>query len=104
MGGLAPGTGGITRGGGSGGDLFGDDWRDDLEGFKATRLPSARHADPGSSTTVAVTVEAPEVAPEGEAAGLVDVGGAEGEAVWRRRLAPRHRGAVERFFSDEDGR
>jgi hypothetical protein len=27
------------------------------------------------------------------------VAGARGEAVWRRRLAPRHRDAVERFFS-----
>jgi hypothetical protein len=51
-----------------------------------------------------VTVEAPEVAPEGEAAGLSEVAGAQGEAVWRRRLAPRHRDAVERFFTGADGR
>ena len=46
-------------------------------------------------------VDVPEVAPRGEGAGLTDVQGASGEAAWRRRLSPRHREAVQEFFSHQ---
>ncbi len=43
---------------------------------------------------------APEASPEDESAGLVEVEASSGGSAWRRRLAPRHRAAVKRFFGD----
>lgn len=42
----------------------------------------------------------PEVAPEASQAGAGRVDESAGSATWRRRIAPRHRRAVRRFFGD----
>ena len=93
------GVGGISRGGGSTGLLWGDESRGDLDSFEAQLLPAGQALDLASSATLGVSAEIPQVAPVGEAAGLQDVEGATGKATWRRRLSPRHRDAVNSFFS-----
>jgi len=54
------------------------------------------------SGVLGVNATAPEIAPEDEAAGLVEVEASGGGSAWRRRLAPRHRGAVKSFFAASD--
>jgi len=102
--GVRPGIGGISRGGSSTGLLWGDESEGDHDRFRPELLPSSRFLDIEHSATLAVGEDAPEVAPIGEDAGRVDVAGAEGEAAWRRRLSPRHRDAVQEFFSSGEER
>ncbi len=92
------GRAGISRGGSSTGILWGDESQGDLDKFEAKLLTPGQFLDPEHSATLGVSTEVPEVAPVGEAGGLVDVDGATGKAVWRRRLNPRHRDAVSAFF------
>ena len=96
-----PGVGGITRGGSSTGLLWGEESQTDSSRFETKRLSSAQFLDLQNSATLGVAADAPEAAPLGEGAGLVDVEGASGEASWRRRLSPRHRDAVKNFFSNK---
>ena len=89
----------MGRGGSSTGLLWGDASRDDLASFESRLLPGAAAPDLANSATFDLQVDAPEVAPDAEGAGLVDVEGSTGKAAWRRRLSPRHRDAVRAFFS-----
>ncbi len=91
------GLGGVSRGGGSTGLLWGDE--SEGEAFESKLLRPSRFPDIENSAALAESVDVPEVAPDGEGAGLVDVQGSTGEAAWRRRLSPRHREAVQEFFS-----
>ena len=94
--------GGIDRGGSSTGLLWGEESQTDASRFETKRLSSAQFLDLQSSRALGVAADAPEAAPVGEGAGLVDVEGATGEASWRRRLSPRHRDAVSTFFSKSE--
>jgi hypothetical protein len=97
--GQGAGVGGVTRGGGSTGLLWGDESQGDLEKFEPKLLPPGQFLDLENSATMGIATDVPEVAPNAEASGLVDVEGATGKATWRRRLNPRHRDAVSSFFS-----
>jgi hypothetical protein len=97
---MGAGVGGITRGGSSTGLLWGRESETDASRFETKRLSSAQFLDLQHSAAVGVAADAPEAAPVGEGAGLVDVEGSTGEASWRRRLSPRHRDAVSTFFSN----
>jgi len=100
--GQAPGVGGISRGGGSTGLLWGDESVGDRDRFETKLLPPTQFLDLESSARVGLGADVPEVAPVGEGAGLVDVEGSAGKAAWRRRLSPRHRHAVSTFFSSSE--
>lgn len=63
-------------------------------------LPPSQARDPRDATLLGVGSAAPEVDAQGGAAGLTEVGASTGKTAWRRRLAPRHRKAVGRFFGD----
>jgi|GEM_PF-1116396 len=93
--------GGPSREGGSTGVQWGDESAGDPSRFASRLLSPSRFADLAESETIGLGVDAPEVAPEGQGAGLLDVQGAEGEVSWRRRLSPRHRDAVREFFQPE---
>lgn len=92
------GFGGITRGPGAAPLRFGDEAPDRAERFQLETLAPSRRLDPEHAADLVESAEAPEVAPEGEAGGLGDVGAAGGATAWQRRLAPRHRRAVAGFF------
>lgn len=111
--GTRPGRGGITRGRGDAFLALSGETEGDASALEAKKLPPGR----ASSTTwerLGVGRLAPDVDPvrAGNAGSAGDVGS--GEAAWRRRLAPRHRDVVRRFFSngnaprrsgrEEDGR
>jgi hypothetical protein len=71
--------------------------------MKSEKLPGGTKPSREWQVT-GVSRAAPRAAPE-EPAGPGGAGQAgAGEAAWRRRLAPRHREVVRRFFSDEAGR
>lgn len=93
------GVGGIDRDGASTGLLWGEAADHDREGFQPRLLTPSRFLDLESSGALGLAADAPEVAPAGEGAGLVDVEASPGQASWRRRLSPRHRDAVKTFFS-----
>ena len=55
--------------------------------------------DPESTAVLGISAGAPTTDGVGESAGTANVDGSRGEGVWRRRLAPHHRDAVQRFFT-----
>lgn len=92
-----PGRGGISRGRGDAPLTFGEPGERESE-FAAQALPAARFAE--SSTEFAgVATGAPRVAPieTGPVSGNSE--SAAGAPSAERRIAPRHRDAVRRFFS-----
>ena len=91
-----------TEGGGRVGLHWGDETALD-DRFESKRLSPGRFPDLENSAVFALENDVPEVAPTGEAGGLVNVQGSSGEAAWRRRLSPRHRAAVQEFFSHSKG-
>ena len=93
-----PGRGAVTRGRADAEMLWGDESPGRSEDFEARRLDAAEYLDMQSSGTLGVSATAPEAAPGDEAAGLVEVEASGGGSAWRRRVAPRHRGAVKAFF------
>ena len=97
---LAAGTG--TRGGGATRRIWGDESQVDGK-FKSRLLAPARLPDMENSAVLGLEDDVPEIAPIGESGGLVDVERATGETAWRRRLSPRHREAVQEFFSHKQG-
>ena len=95
-----PGRGGINRGRGDAPLTWGEESADLVGRFEAQLLPSATGLDPEHSATLGVGGATPEVKPEAEAAGRGDVKASTGRTSWRRRISPRHRDAVRRFFDD----
>lgn len=77
-------------------------WRDEVSGrtdsFDAEQLPDASVLDSESTGVVGVAATSPTVEPSAEGAGAVDVRASAGRSAWKRRLAPRHREAVQGFF------
>jgi hypothetical protein len=82
--------------------LWGEESVGRTEDFEARRLDDARYLDSDQSGLLGVSATAPEIKPEDESAGLVEVEASGGGSAWRRRLAPRHRGAVKTFFAPNE--
>jgi hypothetical protein len=94
-----PGRGGISRGRGDADLTWGEEAAGRSEEFTPQALDPAKVLDPASTAVLGVGAGAPAVEPTAESAGLAATSGAAGEGVARRRLAPHHRDAVQRFFS-----
>ena len=92
-----PGKGGITRGRGDAGLGLTNETEGATDAFRARRLPRGAVV-PKTWERIGVSRVAPSVDPvrSGEP-GSAGVEGT-GEATWHRRLAPRHREAVRRYF------
>lgn len=94
-----PGRGGTTRGRGDAAITFGDE--SDASGlkFKEVVLPPGTLDDP-ENRVLKITSRAPQVDPAVRAARGVarDQGPTAGGASWNRRLRPRHRGVVRKYF------
>lgn len=70
--------------------------------FTSEQLPDARVLDAEATHVLGVGAVAPVVDPTAGGAGLVDVEVSGGASAWKRRLSPRHRGAVRSFFSPDE--
>lgn len=68
------------------------------ERFAERSLPGASQMDVEHSELVGRGEAFPEVAPEEGSAGAAAMESSSGAKTWRRRVAPRHRRAVRRFF------
>jgi hypothetical protein len=79
------------------------DTQGDTDAFQAKRLPPGVPV-PKTWERIGTSRGAPEVRPirGGGAGGAADDG--PGAAAWQRRLAPHHREAVRRYFTDEGQR
>ena len=97
-----PGHGGVTRGRADAEMIWGEETPEGAARFQAERLDPATALDPESTGVVGVAATTPETAPVREGAGDAAVDPSAGRGAWRRRLAPRHRGAVRSFFATED--
>ncbi|MCE9595641.1 MAG: hypothetical protein K8S98_15745 [Planctomycetes bacterium] len=95
----APGRGGVSRGRGDAELTWGDEAVGKSDEFTAKALDPATMLDPESTAIVGLAANAPTVDAQGESAGGANVEASGGQGVWRRRLAPHHRDAVQRFFS-----
>jgi hypothetical protein len=93
-----PGGGGVDRGRGDAELTFGDESPGRSSEFESQTLPESQFVDEASSARVGVSAGAPTVDPNHESAGAGNVLRSQGEASWRRRIAPRHRAAVSAFF------
>lgn len=69
--------------------------------FEPRELPPAETLDPDSTALIGVGAGAPNVEPAGGPAGNDATQASSGQAAWRRRVAPRHRAAVQQFFREK---
>ncbi len=97
-----PGVGGVSRGRADAELIWGEESPGRLEDFEAELLTRAERLDLERSELLGIGATTPRTEAEGEAAGNVDVEASLGRSTWRRRLAPRHREAVSRFFSRDE--
>lgn len=98
----APGQGGVTRGRGDADLAFSGETPGRTDEFESKSLPEASALDPESTGLVGVGAAAPDAAPQGAGAGLVEGETSTGRGAWKRRLAPHHREAVRDFFGKEE--
>lgn len=103
MSGTTPGggRGGVSRGRGDAEMTWGEETSGDTDRFEAKALPEASYSDPEHSTVVGIGAAAPRIEPVVEPGGQLDVTTSGGETAWKRRLAPRHRRAVQTYFTRE---
>ncbi len=98
-----PGAGaGICEGPGHVELTYGDETDLQSDAFEPEALAGDPFADLDNSEVMGLGTTAPEVATQGEAAGLAPLATSQGDATWRRRLSPGQREAVRRFFQDTD--
>ena len=99
-------TYGVNRGPGAAPMFWGDEEPSRADEFAVQALPDARFRESEWSMKVGVTTGAPRVSPVSEPGAGTGVEAQAGSGSWRRRVAPRHRAAVKRFFgqSGEDGK
>ena len=98
MTGNRPGKGGITRGRGDAHLEYKNQTKGATDAFKAKRLPPGRQ--PSKEWELSgLRRSTPTVQPERAGASGSQGDGGAGEASWRRRLAPRYRDVVRRYFS-----
>ncbi len=81
---------------------WGEEAPDRSDEFTSERLSSAEYLDTERTAVMGVSANAPEAEFGDESAGLVDVEASAGGSAWRRRVAPRHRGAVKSFFASPE--
>ena len=92
----------MSRGPGSAALNFSGETAEFAEQFAAEALPPGGIPDFERSATVGISVGDPTVDPLRQSAALTEFGSDGAQSSWRRRLAPRHRAAVSRFFRSED--
>ena len=98
----APGTGGIDRGKGDAPLFYGEESHEKGVSFKAERLPRG-FLPSGEWQVTGLSRSRPGVDPKRDAgAGGKGAAGA-GRATFRRRVAPRHRAVLRRFFEKKGG-
>ncbi len=95
------GSGGVSRGPGSAPISWGTETEDLAALMQARGLPPPASLEE-AMRLVQVAALAPEAQPLAEGVGEAAASGATGEAAWQRRVGPRHRDAVRRFFDRED--
>lgn len=95
-----PGAGGLDRGRGDATLRLTNESDTDTSKLDVTRLPPGIAA-PDEWSIVGLRRASPEVDPNRDSTvgGTGSTSGSGGEATWRRRVAPRHRDAVRRFFT-----
>ena len=93
-----PGRGGVTRGRGDAALEFSGETTGRTDEFEAQELDPAEWLDPQSTALVGAAAAEPDVEPAAQSGGLTDVKASSGRAAWKRRVAPHHREAVQRFF------
>ena len=79
--------------------IWGEETPGTTERFEAKALEPARYLDVEESAVLGLGATEPEADPVAGRSGLVETAASSGRAAWRRRLAPRHRDAVQQFFS-----
>lgn len=94
----APGRGGVSRGRADARLDFSGETPESAERFEEHALPPGGRLDLERSVLLGVGGAEPTVEPTAEGSGLVETEASVGDASWKRRLAPRHREAVRRFF------
>ncbi len=102
--GTKPGRGGITRGRGDAEMSWGDESEETGIQFKETVLPPGMQEDP-KDEVIGITRSEPEVDPAmaaSRAAARANDPSA-GRETWDRKLRPRHKGAVRKFFNSANG-
>jgi hypothetical protein len=97
-----PGRGGVTRGRGDAQLDFSGETPGRTDAFEARELPGAERHDAESTALVGVGGTAPTVDPRAEGAGLAETRASAGKSAFKRRVAPRHRDAVQGFFGGKD--
>lgn len=98
------GVGGSGRGPGPAELQWGAETPEHRAAFRSEALPAARVPDPADSTPLGIGIAAPELDVERGAVVPQAVEAALGEAAWGRRVAPRHRRTIERWFAPPTGR
>ncbi|MFT4709875.1 MAG: hypothetical protein ACI9D0_000866 [Bacteroidia bacterium] len=78
---------------------YGDETPLQSDAFEAEVLGGDPYMDAANSQLLGLGYVAPEVAPNGQASGAVQLDASSGHATWRRRLSPNQRAAVRRFFT-----
>jgi hypothetical protein len=100
-----PGRGGVTRGRGDADLTWGDEADKQGTKFKETVLPKG-FLDQPKDEVVGIQKTAPsgETAEQARRAPRRELDPAAGEATWNRRLNPRHRNAVRRYFDSQESK
>jgi len=96
-----PGRGGVGRGRADAALTWGNETAGQTDQFAAKVLPAAVYQDLDNSVLFGVGAAQPQVEPSAEGAGSVTTQASTGSTTWRRRLSPKHRRAVGRFFSSD---
>jgi len=94
----------VSRGPGAAPLTFGNEAPDRADAFAPQRLTPAQLRDLEHSQLVGVGSTAPTFDPDGQAANASDFGTGGEQSVERRRLAPKHRRAVQDFFGTDSER
>jgi hypothetical protein len=97
-----PGRGGVSRGRADAALEFSGETPGRTDAFEARELPGAERNDVESTALVGVGGAAPTVDPRADGAGLVETRASAGQSAFKRRVAPRHRDAVQGFFGGKD--
>ena len=92
---------GVSRGPGATELWFGDDADGRDQEFEVRILPPSLVRAPRGSNLIGLGAATPEVQSEGSASGLTDLDADAGNAAWKRRVRPRHRAVLERFFASD---
>jgi len=99
-----PGRGGINRGRGDAPMVWGDESDEQKAKFRPKELPPVSLSPDDEMPVVGIDLIAPADVPSPASSGgsrVRDFGKGPGSESWRRRVSPRHRGSVRRYFSSD---